>query len=57
MAIIKKAKNIRIKVYGKDTIVAGKYTQIAEEIKIESLAGDISLSSMKKITSVGNKKL
>ena len=56
MAIIKQAKNLKIKVWNNDVVMAGKHSQTAEEIIIESLDGNISLSSAKKICSTGNQE-
>lgn len=56
MAIIKRARNINIKVQENDTIIiSGRYTQTADIIIIESLEKDVTLASAKKICSTGNK--
>ena len=56
MAIIKQAKKLKIKVWNNDVIMAGKYSQTAESIRIESFADNITLSSVKKISSTGNEE-
>ena len=53
MAIIKQAKNIKVKVRDNDVIMAKKYTQVAEEITIESLDKNVTLACNKKIVSTG----
>ena len=49
MAIIKKAKNITIKVNKDYTLVAGTITEIADKITITATKGNLTLSSNKKI--------
>lgn len=53
MAIIKKAKNITIKVNKDYTLVAGAITEIADKITITATKGNLTLSSNKKIIMQG----
>ena len=53
MAIIKQAKNIKV-VVNKDYFVkAGKITEIADKVNVESFKENLSLNSNKKVVQEG----
>lgn len=54
MAIIKKAKNITIKVKGQYSMIAGTITEVADKITITATKGNLTLSSGKKIIMHGH---
>ncbi|MDH7464188.1 hypothetical protein QEG73_23020 [Chitinophagaceae bacterium 26-R-25] len=56
MAIIKTAAKITVNVKKECLIQAGKQTEIAGSINIEAKQGNLSLNSLKRIISRGNKK-
>ena len=53
MAIIKKAKNITIKVNKDYTLIAGTITEIADKITVTATKGNLTLSSNKKVIMQG----
>lgn len=56
MAIIKRAKNIKIKVRNNYTLMAGKLIKIADQMNVESKVENLELISNKKIIAQGNIK-
>lgn len=56
MAIIKYAKNRRVKVVHNDQILCGKLSQTSEMIIIDSLNENLTLTTPKKIISTGKKR-
>jgi len=55
MAIIKRAKNIRLQIKKEYTSISGKMEETSKRIFIYSTKEDLSLNSNKKIIANGNK--
>lgn len=55
MAIIKRAKNITIRIESKSVSYSGNLTKTAKRLNVESVNENLSLNSNKKIVAQGNK--
>jgi len=56
MAIIKQAKNIRLRIKNNYTSVSGKYTEQTERLILDATSDNLTLNCIKKIVSNGRKE-